>query len=108
LAQDLAPTSPVWERLVNRALDRTHRHRWCTPWNAFTLNYYLQRGRGGGLSGMWTRLVNSAMMEVRPELGLMPLALANIAENNRFVVMDAAVSSMNRENVWKVSYFLFA
>ncbi len=94
LAADLGPTAPFWERCVARNVAERR-------WQAYVINWRLRRGATSGLGRVWNRIV--ALTEEEPPaaaLGLMPLVVANIAENQRRCV--AAPKASNNENAWRI------
>lgn len=100
-AKDLGQESPMWERMLKRHLD-------ARDWNAFALNYRLG-AKESSLGLIWSRLIASAVgvQDEGPALpGIMPMVIANMAENGRRVAASGAPSTGgagNNEAVWKVN-----
>lgn len=94
LAADLSPTAGFWERCVARNVAERH-------WQAYVINWRPRRGTASGLGRVWNRIVSLTEDEpAAATLGLMPLVVANIGENQRRCVPAADAGS--NENAWKI------
>lgn len=84
LAADLGPRSALWERWLARALTEGR-------WPAFVINWRVPRTDAPTL---WAKLVGEDGAGVAPSgfppASLMPVVLANVAENRRRVVASSA------------------